>query len=177
MRARDTAYPVEKHMASVSLVFDEAQNAWLRQLSEDMNLQFGEFIPHVTLVNVVEQDMLRLAAAAAALPPLESFICDGVGFLPDPVGDCVWVELRTQKTAWMNQARQQLLEALSDIHPGLDVDGFRPHITLGCVQAGTLGDVDLTVVPRELPRIMNPRAAACYNGVHGKVTEVLDKEA
>lgn len=175
MRAADTAYPVEKHMASVSLVFDEAQNTWLRQLSEAMNLQFGEFIPHVTLINVVEQDMPRLESAAAALPALGRLALDGVNFLPDEAGNCVWVELRTQKTAWMNQARQQLLEELSDIHPGLDVDGFRPHVTLGCVQAGTLGDVDLTAVPRELPCIMNPRAAACYNGVHGKVTEVVGK--
>ena len=68
MRAADTAYPVEKHMASVSLVFDDKQNAYIRELSEEMNLDFGEFIPHVTLINVTEQDMPRLKLAAAALP-------------------------------------------------------------------------------------------------------------
>ena len=55
MRAAETAYPVEKHMASVSLVFDNEQNAYLRELSEKMNLDFGEFIPHVTLINVTDQ--------------------------------------------------------------------------------------------------------------------------
>ena len=171
MRAAETAYPVEKHMASVSLVFDDEQNAYLRELSEKMNLDFGEFIPHVTLINVTEQDMPRLKAAAAALPALGRLALDGVNFLPDKAG-CVWVELRTQKTAWMVEARQQLLAALDGIHPGLDVDGFRPHITLGCVEAGTLDDVNMSAIPGQLPVITEPRAAACYNGVHGKVKEI-----
>lgn len=89
MRAAETAYPVEKHMASVSLVFDDEQNAYLRELSETMNLDFGEFIPHVTLINVTEQDMLRLKAAAAALPVLDKLVLDGVNFLPDKAGNCV----------------------------------------------------------------------------------------
>lgn len=83
MRAADTAYPVEKHMASVSLVFDDEQNAYLRELSETMNLDFGEFIPHVTLINVTEQDIPRLKLAAAALPSLDKLVLDGVNFLPD----------------------------------------------------------------------------------------------
>lgn len=74
MRAADTAYPVEKHMASVSLVFDDEQNAYLRELSETMNLDFGEFIPHVTLINVTEQDIPRLKLAAAALPSLDKLV-------------------------------------------------------------------------------------------------------
>ena len=174
MRAADTAYPVEKHMASVSLVFDDEQNAYLRELSETMNLDFGEFIPHVTLINVTEQDMPRLKLAAAALPSLDKLVLDGVNFLPDEASSCVWVELRVQKTSWMVEARRKLLEILDDIHPGLDIDGFRPHITLGCVEAGTLGDIDMSAIPRQLPVITKPRAAACYNGVHDKVVEVVE---
>ena len=174
MRAADTAYPVEKHMASVSLVFDDEQNAYLRELSETMNLDFGEFIPHVTLINVTEQDIPRLKLAAAALPSLDKLVLDGVNFLPDEAGNCVWVELRVQKTSWMIEVRRKLLEILDDIHPGLDIDGFRPHITIGCVEAGTLGDVDMSAIPRQLPVITKPRAAACYNGVHGKVVEVVE---
>ena len=173
MRAADTAYPVEKHVASVSLVFDDEQNAYLRELSETMNLDFGEFIPHVTLINVTERDMPRLKAAAA-LPSLDKLVLDGVNFLPDEAGNCVWVELRVQKTSWMVEVRRKLLEMLDDIHPGLDIDGFRPHITLGCVEAGTLGDVDMSAIPRQLPVITKPRAAACYNGMHGKVVEVVE---
>ena len=173
MRAADTAYPVEKHMASVSLVFDDEQNAYLRELSETMNLDFGEFIPHVTLINVTERDMPRLKAAAA-LPSLDKLVLDGVNFLPDEAGNCVWVELRVQKTSWMVEVRRKLLEMLDDIHPGLDIDGFRPHITIGCVEAGTLGDVDMSAIPRQLPVITKPRAAACYNGMHGKVVEVVE---
>ena len=174
MRAADTAYPVEKHVASVSLVFDDEQNAYLRELSETMNLDFGEFIPHVTLINVTEQDMPRLKLAAAALPSLDKLVLDGVNFLPDEAGNCVWVELRVQKTSWMVEVRRKLLEMLDDIHPGLDIDGFRPHITIGCVEAGTLGDVDMSAIPRQLPVITKPRAAACYNGMHGKVVEVVE---
>ena len=173
MRAADTAYPVEKHMASVSLVFDDEQNAYLRELSETMNLDFGEFIPHVTLINVTERDMPRLKAAAA-LPSLDKLVLDGVNFLPDEAGNCVWVELRVQKTSWMVEVRRKLLEMLDDIHPGLDIDGFRPHITIGCVEAGTLGDIDMSAIPRQLPVITKPRAAACYNGMHGKVVEVVE---
>ena len=173
MRAADTAYPVEKHVASVSLVFDDEQNAYLRELSETMNLDFGEFIPHVTLINVTERDMPRLKAAAA-LPSLDKLVLDGVNFLPDEAGNCVWVELRVQKTSWMVEVRRKLLEMLDDIHPGLDIDGFRPHITLGCVEAGTLGDIDMSAIPRQLPVITKPRAAACYNGMHGKVVEVVE---
>ena len=174
MRAADTAYPVEKHMASVSLVFDDEQNAYLRELSETMNLDFGEFIPHVTLINVTEQDIPRLKLAAAALPSLDKLVLDGVNFLPDEAGNCVWVELRVQKTSWMIEVRRKLLEMLDDIHPGLDIDGFRPHITIGCVEAGTLGDIDMSAIPRQLPVITKPRAAACYNGMHGKVVEVVE---
>ena len=173
MRAADTAYPVEKHVASVSLVFDDEQNAYLRELSETMNLDFGEFIPHVTLINVTERDMPRLKAAAA-LPSLDKLVLDGVNFLPDEAGNCVWVELRVQKTSWMVEVRRKLLEMLDDIHPGLDIDGFRPHITIGCVEAGTLGDIDMSAIPRQLPVITKPRAAACYNGMHGKVVEVVE---
>ena len=173
MRAADTAYPVEKHVASVSLVFDDEQNAYLRELSETMNLDFGEFIPHVTLINVTERDMPRLKAAAA-LPSLDKLVLDGVNFLPDEAGNCVWVELRVQKTSWMVEVRRKLLEMLDDIHPGLDIDGFRPHITIGCVEAGTLGDVDMSAIPRQLPVIIKPRAAACYNGMYGKVVEVVE---
>ena len=173
MRAADTAYPVEKHVASVSLVFDDEQNAYLRELSETMNLDFGEFIPHVTLINVTERDMPRLKAAAA-LPSLDKLVLDGVNFLPDEAGNCVWVELRVQKTSWMVEVRRKLLEMLDDIHPGLDIDGFRPHITIGCVEACTLGDVDMSAIPRQLPVIIKPRAAACYNGMHGKVVEVVE---
>lgn len=89
MRAADTAYPVEKHMASVSLVFNDEANQWLRQLSADMKLDFGEFIPHVTLINVTEQDMPRLQKAAASLAPLDELVLDGVNFLPDEAGNCV----------------------------------------------------------------------------------------
>ena len=153
MRAADTAYPVEKHVASVSLVFDDEQNAYLRELSETMNLDFGEFIPHVTLINVTERDMPRLKAAAA-LPSLDKLVLDGVNFLPDEAGNCVWVELRVQKTSWMVEVRRKLLEMLNDIHPGLDIDGFRPHITIGCVEAGTLGDVDMSAIPRQLPVVL-----------------------
>ena len=174
MRAADTAYPVEKHMASVSLVFDDEQNAYLLELSETMNLDFGEFIPHVTLINVTEQDIPRLKLAAAALPSLDKLVLDGVNFLPDEAGNCVWVELRVQKTSWTVEVRRRLLEMLDDIHPGLDIDGFRPHITIGCVEAGTLGDIDMSAIPRQLPVITKPRAAACYNGMHGKVVEVVE---
>ena len=173
MRAVESRYSAEKHMASVSLVFDDEQNAYLRELSETMNLDFGEFIPHVTLINVTERDMPRLKAAAA-LPSLDKLVLDGVNFLPDEAGNCVCVELRVQKTSWMVEVRRKLLEILDDIHPGLDIDGFRPHITLGIVEAGTLGDVDMSAIPRQLPVITKPRAVACYNGVHGKVVEVAE---
>ena len=56
MRAAETAYSAEHHMASVNLIFDDEQTAYLRELSEKMNLDFGEFIPHATLINVTEQD-------------------------------------------------------------------------------------------------------------------------
>lgn len=167
MRAVESRYSAEHHMASVNLIFDDEQTTYLRELSEKMNLDFGEFIPHATLINVTEQDIPRLKLAAAALPSLDKLVLDGVNFLPDEAGNCVWVELRVQKTSWM-------VEVLGDIHPGLDIDGFRPHITIGCVEAGTLGDVDMSAIPRQLPVITKPRAAACYNGMHGKVVEVVE---
>lgn len=57
MRAVESRYSAEKHMASVSLIFDDEQATYLRELSEKMNLDFGEFIPHATLINVTEQDI------------------------------------------------------------------------------------------------------------------------
>ena len=98
MRAVESRYSAEHHMASVNLIFDNEQTAYLRELSEKMNLDFGEFIPHATLINVTEQDIPRLKLAAAALPSLDKLVLDGVNFLPDEAGNCVWVELRVQKT-------------------------------------------------------------------------------
>ncbi len=95
MRAVESRYSAEKHMASVNLIFDDEQTTYLRELSEKMNLDFGEFIPHATLINVTEQDIPRFKLAAAALPSLDKLILDGVNFLPDEAGNCVWVELRT----------------------------------------------------------------------------------
>lgn len=34
MRAAETAYSAEHHMASVNLIFDDEQTAYLRELSE-----------------------------------------------------------------------------------------------------------------------------------------------
>ena len=118
MRAVESRYSAEHHMASVNLIFDDEQTAYLRELSEKMNLDFGEFIPHATLINVTEQDMPRLKLAAAALPSLDKLVLNGVNFLPDEAGNCVWVELRVQKTSWMVEVRRKLLEMLDDIHPG-----------------------------------------------------------
>ena len=97
MRAVESRYSAEHHMASVNLIFDDEQTAYLRELSEKMNLDFGEFIPHATLINVTEQDIPRLKLAAAALPSLDKLVLDGVNFLPDEAGNCVCVELRVQK--------------------------------------------------------------------------------
>ena len=118
-----------------------------------MNLDFGEFIPHVTLINVTDRDMPRLKLAAVALPSLDKLVLDGINFLLDGSGRCVWVEIRTQKTAWMIEVRKRLLALLNDIHPGLDVDAFRPHITLGCVDINVLDDVNMSTVATRLPII------------------------
>ena len=83
MRAVESRYSAEHHMASVNLIFDNEQTAYIRELSEKMNLDFGEFIPHATLINVTEQDIPRLKLAAAALPSLDKLVLDGVNFLPD----------------------------------------------------------------------------------------------
>ena len=174
MGAIEAVLPDKKHMASVSLVFDDEQSAYLRRLSEKMNLDFGEFIPHVTLINVTDRDMPRLKLAAVALPSLDKLVLDGINFLLDGSGRCVWVEIRTQKTAWMIEVRKRLLALLNDIHPGLDVDAFRPHITLGCVDINVLDDVNMSTVATRLPIIAEPRAAACYNGEYGKVIEVVE---
>ena len=40
MRAVESRYSAEKHMASVNLIFDDEQTAYLRELSEKMNLVF-----------------------------------------------------------------------------------------------------------------------------------------
>ena len=95
MRAVESRYSAEKHMASVNLIFDDEQTTYLRELSEKMNLDFGEFIPHATLINVTEQGYTIpcLKLAAAALPSLDKLVLDGVNFLPDEAGNCVWVEL------------------------------------------------------------------------------------
>lgn len=102
MRAVESRYSAEHHMASVNLIFDDEQTAYLRELSEKMNLDFGEFIPHATLINVTKQDIPRLKLAAAALPSLDKLVLDGVNFLPDEAGNCVWVELRVHGYRWIS---------------------------------------------------------------------------
>lgn len=90
---------MDHHQASIDLVFDDQTSQAIRDLSIQMGLAFGEFIPHATLVNIPSKPFAHLAEVAAQLPRQINIQLAGVAVVPDFNDGVFWIEISVLKTA------------------------------------------------------------------------------
>ncbi len=164
---------MDHHQASIDLVFSEQTSQAIRDLSAQMGLAFGEFIPHATLINLPNKPFDRLAEVAAQVPRHINIQLAGVATVPDFNDKVFWIEISVLKTAELARVRQQLLEALQGVaSPGLSVDAWRPHVTIGCV---TFGSMQSVTWPAQViaTAAVTGRTVVGDNGELGKVVRII----
>ena len=164
---------MDHHQASIDLVFSEQTSQAIRDLSIQMGLAFGEFIPHATLINLPNKPFDRLAEVAAQVPRHINIQLAGVATVPDFNDKVFWIEISVLKTAELARVRQQLLEALQGVaSPGLSVDAWRPHVTIGCV---TFGSMQSVTWPAQVvaTAAVTGRTVVGDNGELGKVVRII----
>lgn len=164
---------MDHHQASINLVFSEQTSQAIRDLSAQMGLAFGEFIPHATLINIPSKPFDRLAEVAAQLPRHIDIQLAGIAAVPDFNDKVFWIEISVLKTTELARVRQQLLETLQGVaSPALTVDAWRPHITIGCV---TFGSMQLVAWPAQAitTAAVTGRTVVGDNGELGKVVRII----
>lgn len=164
---------MDHHQASIDVVFDGQTSQAIRDLSIQMGLAFGEFIPHATLINLPSKPFDRLAEVAAQLPRHINIQLAGVAAVPDFNDKVFWIEISVLKTAELTRVRQQLLETLQGVaSPALTVDAWRPHITIGCV---TFGSMQAVTWPAQViaTATVTGHTVVGDNGELGKVVRII----
>lgn len=164
---------MDHHQSSIDVVFDDQTSQAIRELSAQMGLAFGEFIPHATLINLPSKPFDRLAEVVAQLPRQMDIQLAGVAAVPDFNDGVFWIEISVLKTAELARVRQQLLEALQGVaSPGLSVDAWRPHVTIGCV---TFDSMQAVTWPAQAiaTAAVTGRTVVGDNGELGKVVRVI----
>lgn len=164
---------MDHHQASIDVVFDGQTSQAIRDLSIQMGLAFGEFIPHATLINLPSKPFDRLAEVAAQLPRHINIQLAGVAAVPDFNDKVFWIEISVLKTAELTRVRQQLLETLQGVaSPALTVDAWRPHITIGCV---TFGSMQAVTWPAQViaTAAVTGHTVVGDNGELGKVVRII----
>lgn len=165
---------MDHHQASIDVVFDGQTSQAIRDLSAQMGLAFGEFIPHATLINLPNKPFDRLAEVAAQLPRHIDVQLAGIAAVPDFNDKVFWIEISVLKTAELARVRQQLLEMLQGVaSPALTVDAWRPHITIGCV---TFGSMQAVTWPAQViaTAAVTGRTVVGDNGELGKVVRIVE---
>ena len=164
---------MDHHQASIDVVFDDQTSQAIRDLSIQMGLAFGEFIPHATLINLPSKPFAHLAEVAAQLPRQMDIQLAGVAAVPDFNDGVFWIEISVLKTLALARVRQQLLEALQGIaSPGLSVDAWRPHITIGCVTFDSMQSVAWPAQAIATAAVTG-RTVVGDNGELGKVVRII----
>lgn len=164
---------MDHHQSSIDVVFSEQTSQAIRDLSIQMGLAFGEFIPHATLINLPSKPFAHLAEVAAQLPRQMDIQLAGVAAVPDFNDGVFWIEISVLKTLALARVRQQLLEALQGVaSPGLSVDTWRPHVTIGCV---TFDSMQAVTWPAQAiaTATVTGRTVVGDNGELGKVVRII----
>ncbi len=98
----------------------------------------------------------------------------GVAAVPDFNDKVFWVEISVLKTAELARVRQQLLEALQGVaSPGLSVDAWRPHVTIGCVTFGSMQSVTWPAQAIATAAVTGHTVVG-DNGELGKVVRIIE---
>jgi len=153
---------------SISLIAPKDLASKVRILSEGLGLNFGEYIPHVTL-SWLGDDIQNLQFSSSnekALVQIEGFYVD-----IDLKGR-VWVGLRARPTDELMKLRA---EHASKVGMKLS-EVYFPHLTVGCITKDALDSLNLSPL-KDLAAINGVYEFSlhvCRNGEYGKVKKIID---
>jgi len=153
---------------SISLIAPEDLASKVRILSEGLGLNFGGYIPHVTLSWLGDdiQNFQFSSPGEKALIQIEGFYID------IDQKDRVWVGLRVRLTEGLVKLRAEHASRVG-IEPG---EVYFPHLTIGCITEDALGRLNLSPL-RDLATINGVyefTIHVCGNGELGKVKRIID---
>lgn len=153
------------HNYSVSLILNSSDAELVDTLSKELNLNFGEFIPHVTVCTFAKQPDLKVDKK------IVNTMSTNLYFSTDSK-ERIWVGLSIQKTDSLIELYRATCDAAN---LSADVDAYFPHVTLGCLGKNELEQVDRSNMAEASKRLSfnDCRLAFCKNGELGKVVEVL----
>lgn len=161
------------HDNSVILLLSEKDAAFCQKLSCDMNLDFGDYTPHVTVLAAKGNATGTLNGALMAVSPqVDDVFIEGVYFRLEPPTGRLWVGLTVRKSPWIINFRQSLCE---ELNLPVDNEEYFAHITLGCLTGSQLGGIDFgpLAVSMTTRRLGPVRLAIAENGAMGKVAGVV----
>lgn len=161
--------------ASIDLVFNTNVDKILRDFSALVDPDFGEFIPHMTLLPIDVSQIHDSLHIISRLPSLEKINILGLAVVPSYEEDKLWIELQVRKTKQLIELQQFIVRELT-AQDYSDSDGFRPHITVGCLSlsgANNLAFGDISSI-KPLSEIIHPSFVVGRNGELGKVVEIVN---
>jgi len=153
---------------SISLVAPEDLAGKVRALSENLGLDFGEYIPHITVCWLGDdiQNFQFLSSGEKSLIQIEGFYID-----IDQKGR-VWIGLRARLTDGLVKLRAEYKSKVS-IEPG---EVYFPHLTIGCITEDALDGLNLSPLKdlRSINGVYEFTLHMCCNGEFGKVKKIID---
>ena len=153
---------------SISLIAPEDLASKVRILSESLGLNFGKYIPHITLCWLGDDipNFLFSSSGEKTLIQIEGFYVD-----IDQKGR-VWVGLKVRLTDGLVKLRAEHASRVG-IEPG---EVYSPHLTIGCITEDALGSLNLSPLKdlAAINGIYEFTLHVCHNGGFGKVKKIID---
>ena len=155
------------HDYSLSLIAPKELAEKATLLSAKLNLNFGTFIPHVTLAWIEAGGI-----AGIKVSPNEEVALQVRGLYGDIDEEGrVWVGAIISETAELNELRSSYTRK----HNIAAADDYFPHLTLGCIQKDDVARINTAAFSmiEDINGTYDFTLHLCKNGEFGKVVEIL----
>lgn len=155
------------HDYSLSLIAPKELAEKATLLSAKLNLNFGTFIPHVTLAWIETSDIEDIK-----VPPDEGVTLQIRGLYCNiDAKSRIWVGAIIDKTAELNELRSSYTRK----HNIAAADDYFPHLTLGCIQKDDVARINTAAFSmiEDINGTYDFTLHLCKNGEFGKVVEIL----
>lgn len=165
------------HKTSMVALLSKEESVFCRTLSNELGLDFGEYVPHVTLVTGEGGDANRLREALASTPLVDKYNgelqLEGLYIRKDNEDDRIWIGVIVKKDAEL----LALCDAVADnLGKQFNSESYFPHITLGRL-ASYRQFAKVTFATNLLERgvrtIGGCTLAAVSNGAYGKIDTII----
>lgn len=167
---------ISRQYQSTSIVglLSERDIEFCRRLSADLNLEFGEYIPHFTIVSSKQLSIGKLSdmLTTRAVSFDGCIHIEGVYFRLETSKSRLWVGLIVRKDEALRRLQQELCRGTDD---ETSAEDYFPHITLGCIDNGDTSAVSLrALAAKDTSRqLTGCQLAVAEDGEYGKVTRVV----